>query len=501
MEFSAYLKPSSGTLVANEESDWLKTVAKVTPVLQGVGAVAALVMGIVKAQQEATFQAELLGTLKSIQTELTAIKEQLNKIYDQLKKIEQAIRGLELNEKLTAISSWTEMSLALDPKDTAGTARLAAAMLNPQPGASNLPSCMTGLHDALMGNNIGTPLMEMVGPVGFLRIRTRLMQGLHLLAFACACNREMKLDFGVYLLNWARNLAAQNRKYFEIFKDSIPKPDLGGLSLKTSDHVVVYDLTCPLQEGVELVFQGRQKRLPVFSGTLVSGLLEGEKETQLVFADAPEDRFGFVDLEGDRSTIDYQEPWTKDCDPFRNPKRWCLTRVGGVVSGISPETVAERATLAAAARFHPAQTFLGAVDGQRAWLEATGERSTYTCCIRDGAAKTSPLLRWSDDGKSVSSVSMDALTSLLPTLWTVSQISKDVIRIMRSSPAEPAAYLTLEGGAWAVTQNQQNSSLRITVPDDEIRPMPLNPLTLPPVSARISRDGATGSKTVLFHRM
>ena len=150
-DLARYRRESAARIatVGTGDDDWISTLAKISPIVSGVGAFGSFINSVIAARQTAGFQAELISALQTIEADLEGIKADLDAILAELKNIETQIAGLGLNDKLTAIENWGAELAALDPTDTAGAAHLATAMLDASQGATNLLGCMIGLHDAL----------------------------------------------------------------------------------------------------------------------------------------------------------------------------------------------------------------------------------------------------------------------------------------------------------------------------------------------------------------
>jgi hypothetical protein len=475
--------------------DWISTVAKVSPILSGVAAFGGFISGVIAARQSAAFQQELMDALQAIQSDLAGIESELDQIYAELKNIETDIEGLGLNDKLTAIETWGQEMGALEPGDTTGAKNLATAMMDASQGATNLLGCMNGLHNAMVGEDIGTPLIHLVDAPSFLRLRARLAQGLQLLAFGCAFNTQETYDYGVFLLNWSANFDQQNRVYFSSGKDYVPLPDLFEVQLLGGDTVAVFQYAQTSLDNVALVVQGDHAEIPVYCGRLGWSIPSGYNSPMLGFPSGP--HTAYLDLANDESTTDPNSPLSHNCNPFADLNRWLWASLQ-VLSGLIMNVLAAKGKLVCAARVTPGQTFLGAVNGQLAWIAAAGQ-TTYTCGIHDGGSVSDSLLAYDASARTVSSIPFTGLASLAPALWVVSWVSQGVVSISpQGVPSSSPAYLTVDSsGNWAISSTASN--LEVAAFSATSGSMG-NPYLMAPTPATI-RPSSGPTKTALFQQL
>jgi len=423
----------------------------------------------------------------------------LDAIYQELKKIETQIAGLGLNDKLTAIETWGMQLDALDPVDKTGAANLATAMLDASQGATNLLGCMVGLHNALVGQSIGEPLINLLDAPGFLQIRARLVQGLHLLAFACAFNTAEKYDYSVFLLQWAASFEQEARLYFASNKDYIPLADilpfLGTLS--AGDTIVIYQYAQSLLANVALTVDGKGEMLMGYTGTLGWRVDEPGDKPRLSYPATERFAEAYFDMVNNEVTNDPYSPLGRRCDPFESPDQYMYVYLNDL-GGMQQATFAQKGKLVCGARFDPAQTFLGAVNGQLAWVGAA-DQTTYLCSIHDGNSTAASLLAYDATKGAVSAMPFDQLKTLTQVLWAVTWVSKGVVMISASQAATaPPAYLSPDGsGNWTIAQSPVN--LNVKAADAKIGPL-TNPFKMPPTPAIIG-SAAGSNKTVLFHQL
>jgi hypothetical protein len=479
--------------VGAADDGWIASLTKIAPLMSGVGALGSFVNGVIAARQTAEFQKQLISALQTIESQLDAIKNDLDAIYQELKDIETQIAGLGLNDKLTAIETWGSEMAALRPDDKAGAANLATAMLDARQGAANLLGCMLGLHNALVGQSIGKPLIQLLDAQGFLQIRARLLQGLHLLAFATAFNTKEQYDYGVFLRQWAANFQLQATVYLAANKDAIPlSGDLPDEQIAAGDGIVIYEKAQIFLPNVALIVDGAGQEIVLYSDTL-SYTGDGE-DAQMGFPSVVKDHgIAFVDVVTNQFTTDRTSPQAKECIPWVNPDRWLWVGLSSIAAYVERQKV----KMVCGARFNAAQTFLGAVNGQMAWVSAT-DRTTYLCSIHDGDNPGGALLTFDATKGVVSTQSFADLPSLTPALWAVNWVSKGVVTIVASQPASvPPAYLSLDGsGGWTIAASPV--SLNVAAASARIGPI-TNPFAMPPTPATLTTGAAT--RTVLFHQL
>ena len=485
-----------GTPAATPNDDgWVATLAKISPIMSGVGAFGSFINSVIAARQTAEFQRQLIAGLQAVETDLEGIKSDLDAIYQELKDIETEIAGLGLNDKLTSIETWGMEMAALDPDDKTGAANLATAMMDASQGATNLLGCMVGLHNAMVGENIGKPLMTLLDGSGILRIRGRLIQGLHLLAFGCAFNTKERYDYGVLLWQWAANLEQQTTMYFGSGKDGVPYPP----EALVGDGVALYTLSQTAVPNVCVTVDGTGDTMQLFTSTAASLPFLGD--LQVIFPLMPFGDAGtyFLDLLNNEWTQDENSPLGKACDPWEDANRWLIVGANPY-GGLLDPPLLTRVKFVCGARFDPAQTFLGSANGQMAWVGAAADQTTYLCSIHDGNATTAPLLVYDASKGSVSAVPFAQLRTLSPALWMVAWVSKDVVTIAASQPAgAPPAYLTLDDhGNWAISA----SPVDLTVAAAAAAITRLDhPFPMPPTPATITSTAPTRTKTALFHQL
>jgi hypothetical protein len=474
------------------DDDWMSTLSKIAPIVSGVGTFGSFINSVIAARQTAAFQAELISALQTIESDLEGIKSDLDAIYDELKKIETQIAGLGLNDKLTAIENWGAEMAALEPGDTAGAQNLATAMMDASQGASNLLGCMTGLHNALVGAGIGQPLINLLDPPGFLQIRGRLAQGLHLLAFGCAFNTQERYDYSVFLLQWAANFELQSQFYFASGKDAFPIGD--DTAVPVGDTIVVTKYAQITLDNVAVAADGTGETLMGYTGPL-GWALDGNQMV-VVFPNAVPGSVAAFDLVSNEASPFPDSPVYRRCNPFIDGNRylWVFLKYFG---GFLDETWASRGKLLSGARFDQNQTFLGAVNGQLNLLSAADE-APYLCSIHDGENTGASLLAFDATRRTVSAVPRTQLKTLAQVLWAVSWVAKDVVTIAALQPDNAAAaYLALDGGVWTISPSAVNLTVKAAAP---ILGKMVNPFTMPPTTATIG--GAAGSnRTVLFHQL
>lgn len=493
------------TVGANVAADdgWIATLSKISPILGGVGTFGSFINAVVAAQRDAAFQEQLISALQTIQADLEGIKNELNAILQTLKDIETDIAGLGLNDKLTAIQTWGEEMAALKPGDQKSRDHLATAMMTASQGATNLLGCMNGLHNALIGVGIGKPLMTLLDAEGVLQIRARLVQGLHLLAFGCAFNRAEEYDYGVFLHQWAANFELEVQKYLAAGKDTEPEiqPDPGNEGSQVArrgDTVVVLCHSQPSLPNVALSVAGKAQTMMVYTGTLGYTARPGWPALYS-FTDPTTPPKGFADVISDEVSTDPNSPLAQRCHPETNPNQYLKFTLNPLLGGALQNVFSAKATLVCGARFNPNQTFLGAVNGQLAWVAAT-DQTTYQCSIHDGDNPTAPLLTYDPKNSSVTAQPFDKLQSLTPALWTVTWVAKNAVTISAMQPeSSPPAYLSLDpGDNWTISATP--TTLKVTAAAANggfLR----NPFQMPPTPAVIQSSETTTEKTVLFHQL
>ena len=199
---------------------WIGVLSEVSPILSGVASFGGFINSVVSARETAAFQQDLLSSLQSIQSTLNGIATDLSGIEATIQELATELQGLALSDKITSIENWGIYLAALPtdmtvPANLQGAQNLAASMMDADNGATNLQGCMLGIHDAMVGGDLGSPLIAQLTPEAFFQLRGRLVQGLHLLAFATAFNPGEPFDYGTFLLTWSNNFQAQTQFYFE----------------------------------------------------------------------------------------------------------------------------------------------------------------------------------------------------------------------------------------------------------------------------------------------
>lgn len=468
------------------DDDWIGTLSKLSPILSGVSAFGGLINSVISARQTAAFQAQLISTLQGIETTLEAIKSDLDAIYQELKNIEQDIEGLGLNDKLTAIEAWGSEMAALEPMDTQGAKNLATAMMDAAGGATNLIGCMTGLHNAMVGESIGTPLIKLIDPPSFLRLRARLVQGMHLLAFGTAFNTAELYDYSVFVMQWSVNFQQQLEIYLGTGKDTV-----GGFlpALCGSDGVVMLKTARSILPNVSLIFEGTGETMVLHTDDL--NYLSYGSQDIMAF---PQGGDCYIDFLNNQFGAHYADTWGPP-----DETRWAYMdtlHLRGTVDTV----VGARGSLVCGARYNPTQLFLGSVNGQMPWLEVTGDRSSYMSSIHDGADTTAGLLGYDVKDGTVGTTAYSELQSLSPTLWLTSWVLPGFISIAsHSSTDSNPIYLTIDaGGKWAIAP--QMTSLAVKATAVPAKKPTLNPFEMTP--SPVTLTGPTGgTRTALFHQL
>ena len=490
------LAPHPVSFTPSNEDDWIAKCAKVQPLLSGVMSVAGFITSTIKAQEDAKFQRELITSLQNIERELASIRVQLDKIYDVLKDIEKAISGLALNEKLTSLETWGEQLAALDPEDKNGAQNLATAMMNPQQSGTNLLGCMNYVHNAMVGQSIGTPLIKLVDAPGFVRLHAKIVQALHLLAFATAFNRNEKYFYGVFLRQWSAKFDEQIRIYFAGTKDYVPKPDwYEDRTFSAADTISIFQYAQPSLSNVAIAVDGNNQLIPVYSGDLGWSIPQGYTTPMLGFK--TDLMVGAVDLAGNRATTDINSPLFKECNPFQDPNHWCFVTLQ-VVSGFTVPVLMSRVKLVCGARVNPNQTFLGAVNGQMGWVEATGPGATYLCAIHDGSDPKAALLTYDATAGTVSSAPFDSLSNLTPALWNISWVSQGTVSVSPYQSTKPAFLTVDSAGKWQIAAS--SAPLVVKAAPPVAQPMAI-PFNMAPSAATVGPASSPNAKTILFHQM
>jgi len=482
------------------DDDWMSTLSKIAPMLSGVGAFGSFVNSVIAARETAAFQKELISALQTIEADLEGIKADLDAIFQELKKIETQIAGLGLNDKLTAIETWGMELAALDPDDKPGAGILASAMMDASQGATNLLACMVGLHDALVGQDIGEPLITLLDPASVLQIRARLVQGLHLLAFGCAFN-TVQYDYGVFLLQWAANFEQQAQFYFAAAKDVIaivefpPPSGGGGGPLHGGDTIVIYQYAQSSLDNVSIAVDGQGELLGVYTGTLAAAVSTDTGRMVLAYPNTGVAIDGWADMVGNQTTTDPLSPLWMQGNPFYDANRYMWFFLNPLL-GFMTQQFGDRGKLVSGARFDQNQTLLGAVNGQVLFIRAADE-TPFICSIHDGENTAASLLAYDATKGAVSAIPRGQLKSLPPALWAVSWVDKNVVTIAALQPdSAPPAYLSLDGGNWTIGKTPVN--LTVKAADATIGPI-TNPFKMPPTTATIAAAGS--NRTVLFHQL
>jgi hypothetical protein len=461
--------------------------------------VASFITSTIKAQEDAKFQRELITSLQNIEKELASIRAQLDKIYDVLKDIEKAVAGLAINEKLTSLETWGDQLAALDPGDKGGAQTLATAMMNPNQSSTNLLGCMNYIHNAMVGANIGTPLIKLVDEPGFVRLHAKLVQALHLLAFAIAFNTGGKYFYGVFMRQWSEKFDQQVRLYFATKKDYVPQPDWYDLgNFWAADTISIFQYAQPSLSNVAVVADGNNQLIPVYSGDIGWWIPPGGYTMPMLgFIKPP--LAAAVDLVNNQATTDVNSPIMQQCKPFTEPNRWLLITLE-VISGLDITVLKKRGKLVCGARVNPNQTFLGAINGQTGWVESTGSRSTYISAIHDGADPASPLLTYDSTTGAVSSAPFASLANLATALWTISWVSQGTVSIspLEATTAKPA-FLTVDStGRWQIAASPASINVKTAPPVAQPMTIPYN---MTPTPATVGPASSPNAKTVLFHQM
>ena len=490
----AFLRRRVTADAASNDDGWIATLSKISPIMSGVGAFGSFVNSVIAARETAEFQKQLIAGLQAVEADLEGIKSDLDAIFQELKDIEVEIESLDLNDKLTAIETWGMEMAALDPGDKAGAANLATAMMDASKGAGNLLGCMIGLHNAMVGENIGKPLMTLLDAGGILRIRARIIQGLHLLAFGCAFNTAEHYDYGVLLWQWAGNLEQQTAMYFASGKDGVPYPPEN----LVGDGIALYTISQTAVPNVVLTVDGTGDTMQLFTSTAASVPFLGDPAVDFPLMPYSDAGTYFLDLLNNEWTQDENSPLGKACDPWADRNRWLVVGANPF-GGLQDPPLTERVKLVCGARYDPAQTFLGAANGQMAWVGAA-DQTTYLCSIHDGSATSAPLLAYDESKGSVSAVPFAQLRTLSTALWLVAWVSKNVVTIAASQPAgTPPAYLTLDdNGNWTISASPVDLSVAaaaatITRLD--------HPFPMPPTPVTVGSTSSTRTKTALFHQL
>jgi hypothetical protein len=485
------------------DDGWISKVSKIAPILSGVAGLGGLIGSIVAARQSAQFREQLISDLQAIQSELAGIKNDLDEIIQELQHIEADIKSLRLDAKLDSIETWGSELAALvyDPTDPSGAQRLAAGMIYPSQPDTNLLGCMVGLHNALVGESIGTPLTQLLDAPGFLRIRARLNQGLQLLAFACAFNTAEEYDYNVFLLQWAANFEQEAALYFALNKEFIPEPGSGKYPILAGDCAVIYQYAQSTLPNVALTIDGTGKNMWAYTGTLGWEMLGPPLSfPNLVYLENSPNyppQFACADMINNVVTTDPNSEVYRQAILMTDRNRYLVVSVMFGMD-VYDYVHSNKVKLVCGARYDPAQTFLGAVNGQMAWVAETGQ-TTYQCSIHDGNSTAAKLLSY-DATQGVSAIKLAEATTLSEVLWVVTWVSKDVVTISASQAGTALpAYLSLDGsGGWTVAQSPIN--LNVKAADATIGLMLTNPFNMPPTPATIASP-AGSSRTVLFHQL
>ena len=496
--YEGRLTPNSLQL-GDDDTGWLSIFGKVAPILGGIGAIGSFINSVIAAQQTAAFQEKLIDALQAIEQTLEGIKNDLDAIYQELKNIEQDIEGLGLNDKMTAIDTWSMEMAALDPTDTHGAQKLATAMLKASQGETNLLGCMIGIHNAMVGEYIGTPLITLMDAPSFIRLRARLVRGLHLLAFATAFNTEEKYEYGVFLLQWAKNFSQQTELYFAANKDvmlfTTNHSDNDPADVSSCDCIALYKYAQPQLSNVSVVMiRPEFDPLPFYSGSLFCVIRNTGESFLSVHPDWDYNNV-FFDLDNSEFTFDDKSQLAQDCINAQGSSRFWI--LGTAPFSTSYVDQMRPCTLMCTARLDYTQTFLGAVAGQMHWLEATGERSSLVSSIYDGTTTDSAIVTYDEDAKAASVKAFDALGSMSEALWTTAWDAGAVTIVLSANTGDPI-YLGIDAaGNWQVSAEQQAFGV-VEFPAPIPGPM-INPLDMPPTPVTL-KSSMGGQKSVLFRQ-
>jgi hypothetical protein len=485
-----------------DDTGWLAIFGKVAPILGGIGAVGSLINSIISAQQTAAFQEQLISSLQAMEQTLEGIKNDLDAIYQELKNIEQDIVGLGLNDKVTAIDTWSMELAALVPTDKHGAQKLATSMMKASQGASSLLGCMIGIHNAMVGEGIGTPLITLMDGPSFVRLRARLVRGLQLLAFGTAFNTAETYEYGVFLLQWSINFRQQTDMYFAAGKDNMAI-NLGHFDqdppedMSVCDCIGLYQYAQPqLPNIATAVIRPGYGPIVLSSGTLFSEIFKGYGWFVLGYdPNEANDVIYFIDLASNQFTTDMNSPLANECESQSDPSRYNIfySSVITIVSNSTPQY-----TLVCGARYKEDQTFLGAAAGQMHWLEATGDRSSLVSSIYDGDTTDAELVTYNKDLKEATTTLFAGLSTLSNALWTTSWEAGNAITIVLSANAGDPIYLGIDAdGNWRVSSEQQ--AFGVMGSPDPVPGTMQNPLQMPPTSVTL-KSSMGGQKSVLFRQ-
>lgn len=496
--FENSLQTAGSSHLGDADTGWLAIFGKVAPILGGVGAIGSLINSVFAAQQTAEFQEKLINELQAIEQTLQGIKNDLDAIYQELKNIEQDIEGLGLNDKLTAIDTWSMEMAALDPTDTHGARELATAMLEASAGETNLLACMVGIHNAMVGESIGTPLITLMDAPAFIRLRARLVRGLHLLAFATAMNTKEKYDYGVFLLEWATNFQQQTNMYLAADKDTMVFNDghyAGAPDFGTCDNIVLYKYAQPQLDNVSIALvRPNYNPLVFYSGSVFSPVYN---DTDILSVKEVLDQtIAFFDLDNNEFTFDKTSPLAAECLKATDTSHYWLLYIAPITAAYG--NLIPQCTLMCTARIDETQTFLGAAAGQMHWLEATGDNASLVSSIHDGTTTDASVVVY-DMHSEISGVkAFTSLQSMSEALWTTTWIGKDKVTITLSANIADPVYLVIDSdGNWVTSMDSVTFDI-LECPDPVPGPIK-NPLTMSPIPV-VLRSAMGGQKSVLFRQ-
>ena len=497
--------------------------ADIKKTFDGLKSAYTFIKGIFDSDTGPTFQTLLLEELQKIESELIAIKQDLDKIYEELKKIDKSIQGLDLNPKLTAIQSWGEALAALDPNDARGRVNLANEMWTGKFGSPSLPNSMDGIYNATIGVQIGgDALVDLLSIEGTLRIRARLLQGMHLLAFVCAFNDKEKLNFGVFLWQWSGKFRTLTQLMLKQ-KNKVHITESmawAGLPLLVTDTITLYDALQSELDGVGVyVKTDKEDNLLLGSGKLTMGKpaagsydpVREPMEKHVFLAKqpmVPQDKRGllgscaFVNLKTGEMSLDPNSKIANEFTPDPPFDRFLRVTLSLGPYGEPANTFSKRGKLSAAARTIPSQTFLGAAGGQLAWVE---DGKPYIGCLFDGRTTAGDLILFDPQTSKLTSASVDGLDEsfdITNALWRVtwagvknrveiSPYRTDIaqIRSRADTKQEPLALTVNADGDWTLSpKGTSDSSVAIAVPFQTPERMD-NPLEMTPSYATISKGG------------
>lgn len=191
----------------------LKGIDKVAPavsVLSGCMSIAGTIYSMVEGGSPSEEdQTKLLSAIGQVNQNLEKIEGELDDINKVLTDIDEQLKSAEEIKILTVIaniSTWSEDVCTLTPE--ADKTSYAKQILDAS-DSSSIVSTMNRLH-VVLTQHIFSDNPELAGRItvpAYLYVRARLVQGLHLLGWACAYDTDH--DYGVFLKDWSQNFYDQ----------------------------------------------------------------------------------------------------------------------------------------------------------------------------------------------------------------------------------------------------------------------------------------------------